>query len=154
MKKVMIVFLTLVVLGPAVGLFGNVQGKPVPSQASGIIFFRTKDLKALDDFYLRRIGCSLWIDQGFCHIYRSGNLLFGFSQRDQADTDGMVTFFYPRREDIDRLYKDFIDIAEAPPKESLGARIYHFFARDPDGRAVEFQYFMDEIDWDFKKYGF
>ena len=152
MKKTLILFLTVVLLGPLAGLFGNVQENSVNPQASGIVFFRTTDLKALDDFYIGRLGCNLWIDQGFCHIYRSGNLLFGFSQRDQADTDGMVTFFFPKREDIDRLYKEFNDIAEEPPKESSGARIYHFFARDPDGRTVEFQYFMDEIDWDFGQY--
>lgn len=149
MKKTLIFFLTLAMMAP---LFGSNRNDSNSRQASGIIFFRTKDLKALDDFYIERLGCSLWIDQGFCHIYRSGNLLFGFSQRDQADTDGMITFFFPKREDIDRLYEEYSDIAESAPKESSGARIYHFFARDPDGRAVEFQYFMDEIDWDFKKY--
>jgi len=56
------------------------------------------------------------------------------------------------REGVDRQYQKFKSIAIASPKENKRYRIYHFYARDPDGRSIEFQYFMHPIDWDFDKF--
>jgi hypothetical protein len=123
---------------------------PQVSKGSGIIFFRTTDLKSLDEFYIDRVGCEMWIDQGACHIYRYGNLLLGFCQSEEAEVEGMITFFYPKQQDIEVLHEKFKDVAESAPKVNQRFRIYHFFARDPEGRAIEFQYFMDDIEWDFR----
>jgi hypothetical protein len=109
----------------------------------GILFFRTQQQENLHEFYLDRVGCTLWLDQGGCRIYQHGNMLFGFCQRDTIDTQGMITFYYGSAKEVDEMYKKFQDVAEAPPKQNDDYGIYHFFARDPEGRAVEFQYFLE-----------
>jgi catechol 2,3-dioxygenase-like lactoylglutathione lyase family enzyme len=111
----------------------------------GIIFFRTTKLAETSQFYREEVGCELWLDQGGCHILKFSNLLFGLCQRESADTQGMITFVYRDRESVDGMYRRLEDIAESSPRDNPDYRIYHFFARDPDGRAVEFQFFWDEL---------
>jgi hypothetical protein len=118
----------------------------------GIIFFKTQKLAELRDFYLHEVGCELWMDQKDCLIFKSGNMLFGFCQREQAETGGMVTFFYEKKKAVDKAYKKFKSIAISSPKMNEKYQIYHFFARDPEGRYVEFQYFDSKIDWNFSLY--
>ncbi|MEA1887435.1 MAG: VOC family protein [Bacteroidota bacterium] len=112
----------------------------------GIIFYQTTNLKRLQKFYTEKVGAALWLDQGGCRIYRFGNMLFGFCQREKNETGALLTFFYPTRELVDEIYRRLKDLAEAPPKDNASYRIYHFYAKDPDGRAIEFQYFWDDID--------
>ena len=64
---------------------------------SGIVFFRTQKLGELKDFYVKQVGCQLWQDQKDCLIFKNGNLLFGFCERDDVDTEGIITFFYELR---------------------------------------------------------
>ncbi|MCK4766702.1 MAG: VOC family protein [Candidatus Aminicenantes bacterium] len=116
---------------------------------SGIVFFKTQKLKELQSFYVEQVGCTLWLDQGGCIILRHGSFLFGFCQREDSETCGMLTFFYKKKEEVDRMYKKFKAIADAAPKENKKYDIYHFFARDPEGRAIEFQYFINPIEWNF-----
>lgn len=116
----------------------------------GIVFFKTRMLEELREFYLKKIGCQLWLEQADCLIFRSGNMLFGFCQRDKSDSEGLLTFFFDRKEQVDRAYEQFKASALSPPTMNEKYRIYHFFARDPEGRMIEFQYFDDEIDWTFK----
>ena len=119
---------------------------------SGIVFFNTTRLEELKDFYINRVGCKMWIDQGSCAILRHGNLLIGFCSGKKSEPDAVVTFFYKSREEVDAQYEKFKSIAIALPKDNQKYRIYHFYARDPDGRSIEFQYFNHTIDWDFGKY--
>jgi len=72
-------------------------------------------------------------------------MLFGFCQRDKIELGGLITFFYPSRELVDEMYRRITKMADAAPKDNPNYRIYHFYAKDPDGRAIEFQYFWDEI---------
>ena len=119
---------------------------------SGIVFFKTRKLQELKVFYLEQVGCHLWMDQGNCLIFKFGNMLFGFCQRDKADLDALITFFYEHKSEVDRLYKKFKHIAVSPPEQNKKYPIYHFFAHDPEGRMIEFQYFTNTIDWDFGQY--
>jgi hypothetical protein len=119
---------------------------------SGIVFFRTLKLEQLKNFYIGKVGCKMWMDQGDCIILKFGNMLVGFCQRDSADLDGLITFFYQDKEAVDRAYETFKETAQAAPVMNKKYNIYHFFARDPEGRGIEFQYFAGPIDWDFKKY--
>ncbi len=112
----------------------------------GIIFYQTTNLKRLDKFYTEKVGAALWLDQGGCRIYRFGNMLFGFCLRDKIEYGALLTFFYPTRELVDEIYRRLEDVAESPPKDNARYRIYHFYARDPDDRHIEFQYFWDEIE--------
>ncbi len=112
---------------------------------SGIVFFRTQNLEAMRGFYEDRVGCELWMDQGDVLIFRHGGFLVGFCDRDSTDREGLVTFFYETREEVDAKHELFADCADDAPKRNERYDIYHFFATDPDGRKVEFQHFESAI---------
>ena len=58
---------------------------------TGVVFFKTLLLDELTSFYTERIGAELWMDQNDCRIFRPGQFLFGFCQRDEAETCGVIT---------------------------------------------------------------
>lgn len=118
---------------------------------SGIVFFNTKQLEKLKAFYIDDIGCTMWMDQKDCIILKFGNMLIGFCQREKADMDGLITFFYEKKSEVDNAYEKFKSIAQGPPKQNPRYPIYNFFAKDPEGRSIEFQYFTGPIDWDFSE---
>jgi hypothetical protein len=120
------------------------------TRGSGIVFFSTTKLEEVKGFYIERVGCELWLDQGSCAILRYGNLLVGFCQSQEADLDTLITFFYERKEDVDALYEELKPSSISAPKENRKYRIYHFYARDPEGRSIEFQSFLHPIEWDFR----
>ena len=109
----------------------------------GIIFFQTRQQSQLHTFYIEKVGCKLWLEQGGCQIFQFENMLFGFCQREKIDDLGMITFFYSSREEIDTIYDQLKDIALQQPKDNPMYRIYHFYAKDPEGRNIEFQYFWE-----------
>ncbi len=112
----------------------------------GIIFYKTKKLKDIEDFYINRLGCELWLRQEGCTIFRQGNLLFGFCARDEAETGGIITFFYEDNATIDGKYASLKEIAINRPHLKEKYNIYHFFIEDPEGRKIEFQHFLHPID--------
>lgn len=113
---------------------------------SGITFFKTADLKRMRDFYQGQIGMDLWVDQGGCIILQHGNMLLGFCEGDEPETEGVVTFFYDEKDEVDERYEQFEDRALDKPEENEPYRIYNFFAEDPDGRTIEFQTFLHEMN--------
>jgi len=120
------------------------QAQTTPSASNhngGIVFFRAHDLDTLESFYADTLGCTLWLDQGACKIFQHGNMLFGFCRAEEKDQQGVITFFYPERSQVDRMYERLKDIALEPPRMNEKFNIYHFYARDPEGRSIEFQYF-------------
>jgi len=116
---------------------------------AGIVFFKTEMLEELTEFYVHEVGCSLWMDQKDCRIFRHGTFLFAFCQRDAAETGGVLTFFYPERRKVDAIYDHFREIALDRPKMNPNYPIYNFYAKDPEGRLVEFQYFTNAPEWEF-----
>jgi catechol-2,3-dioxygenase len=115
----------------------------------GIIFLKTRDLEGIARFYTGEIGMGLWLDQGACKILRKDNLLLGFCAADAADTQGTITFFYHTPRDVDLMYKKITAEKVSWPMENEKYKIYHFYAKDPEGRSIEFQTFLGDIDWDF-----
>ena len=113
---------------------------------AGIIFFRTKDLEAMKEFYHSRIGMTTWLVQSECVILKHGNLLLGFCEREETDSQGIITFFYQGCEDVDEMYRKLQPLAIDEPKENETYGIYHFFIKDPDDRLVEFQAFLYPLD--------
>lgn len=109
---------------------------------AGIIFFKTADLQATGAFYEDYLGLKLWLDQGQCRIYESGNLRLGFCESPRAETNGTITFYYPDRQAVDSAYQRFQQIATTSPKVNPAFNIYHFWAKDPEGRDLEFQHFL------------
>ncbi len=110
---------------------------------NGIVFFKTQKIEELKKFYLDKVECDIWMDQKDCIIFSHGDLLFGFCSRDEVDTNGIITFFYDDKYEVDRFYEIFEDIAEDKPKMNSTYPIYHFFTKDPEGRTIEFQYFTN-----------
>lgn len=115
------------------------------NRSGGIIFIRTANLDTLKDFYINRVGCTLWLDQGGCSIFQHGNLLLGFCQAEEPELEGVYTFFYTDKRQVDAMYEKFRDSADGLPRDNHKYRIYHFYAKDPEGRSIEFQYFQNEI---------
>jgi hypothetical protein len=142
----------LVVLACLSGILNAENSRAIKAKGSGIVFFGTTMLEEMKDFYIERVGCELWLDQGTCAILKFGNLLVGFCQSQEADLDTLITFFYEKKEDVDEIYEELKATARSAPKENTKYRIYHFYARDPEGRAIEFQSFLHPIEWDFGAY--
>lgn len=118
---------------------------PSDKNVKGIIFFKTQMMDELKVFYTEEVGCDIWLEQGGCVILKAGNMLFGFCQRDKADMDALITFFYDTKEEVDLKYKKFKESALDKPVENLKYKIYHFFAKDPEGRMIEFQHFLHYV---------
>jgi nitroreductase len=112
---------------------------------SGILFLKTGRLAEVVDFYTSRIGADVWLDQKDCVVLRHGNFLFGFCERDTVEAAAMLTFFYNSRAEVDHLFGQLEEIALDPPAHNAKYNIYQFFARDPEGRIVEIQYFEDAV---------
>ena len=89
---------------------------------------------------------SVWLDQGGCVILKHDNMLLGFCKGEEVDFYGIITFFHPSKEDVDNVYCRLEDIAESPPKDNPKYRIYHFYARDPEGRRLEVQCFLHPLE--------
>ena len=112
---------------------------------AGIIFLKTKDRKKIVRFYQEKVGMEIWFEQADCTILKHGNLLLGFCQRDSIDKSGIITFFYQTRAEVNQMFDKFKEKADDKPCENPKYRIYHFFAHDPEGRTIEFQYFLDPV---------
>lgn len=112
----------------------------------GITFFATTDRDRVVSFYQDRLDADVWLTQPDCTILEYDNMLFGFCERETADTDGILTFVVEDRDSVDDLYDDLADVAREEPVENERYEIYQFFVDDPDGRAVEVQCFLHPTD--------
>ncbi len=112
---------------------------------SGIIFFRTKMLASMVNFYQNKLDMELWLDQGVCKILKKGNLLIGFHEQPEADYEGLITFFFKTQEEVEKMYDSLSAISFKKPQENPKFNIFHFFAKDPEGRMLEFQTFMHPL---------
>ena len=114
---------------------------------AGIIFLYSRSVPTLQKFYTQRLGFRLWLDQGSCRILRRNNLLLGFCDGDRSEFPGIITLFYPEKAAVDKAYEQYRDIATGPPVENKKFDIYQFFAKDPEDRTLEFQWFRHPIEW-------
>lgn len=96
-------------------------------------------------FYRSTIGMEGWLGQDGIDILRHDNMLIGFHRSQTADLDGLLTFYYRERREVDRFYELLSASASGPPKENPTYGIYHFFSKDPEGRKIEFQTFLHEL---------
>ena len=111
----------------------------------GIVFLRTAQFEAVTSFYSDRVGMDIWLEQPDIRILRHGNLLVGLHRQATADLDALLTFVYDSRTDVDAMYTKLLDIATSEPEENTTYRIYNFFGRDPEGRKIEFQCFLHQL---------
>jgi hypothetical protein len=70
-------------------------------------------------------------------------MALGFCQRETPDVCGIITFWYDTEQAVDERYESLRDLADGPPILNEKYRIYHFFLRDPEGRRLEIQKFLD-----------
>jgi len=109
---------------------------------SGIVFKQTKDLETITEFYQNKIGMKLWQDQTKCKIFEKGNLQLGFCEGDTIDNDGIITFYFDTKKEVDEFYKNKELKVTEEPQENKDFNIYQFFTEDPEGRTLEFQTFL------------
>lgn len=117
---------------------------------AGIVFLRTRMLKAVREFYTGLVGMRVWLEQPGVAILKHGNMLVGFHEQPEADLGGLLTFFYQRPEQVDEMHTTLKDSATSEPKDNPKYRIRHFYGRDPEGRRIEFQAFLHPVehtDW-------
>lgn len=112
---------------------------------AGIVFLRTREFVPVVAFYRERVGMTTWLEQPGIAILRHGNLLLGFNRQEEVDTQGVFTFFYETRAEVDAMHQRLADVALGSPRENAKYRIYHFYARDPEGRSIEFQQFLHPV---------
>ena len=113
---------------------------------SGITFFATTAYDEVIEFYRERIGAEVWLEQPDCTILKYDNMLFGFCDREEADTDGILTFVVEDRDGVEAFHDRLEDVAREQPHENERYEIYQFFADDPEGRTVEIQAFLHPTD--------
>lgn len=127
----------------------------VGQMRGGLTFLKTGNRQEIVQFYTTKIGMKVWLEQPNITILAFGNLLIGFNQLPEAssagqttepDLAGMYTFVYPSKEEVDEMYSAFQGTtADGPPRYNPRYQIYQFFAKDPEGRALEFQAFLHPI---------
>jgi len=102
---------------------------------------------------------SRYLEQPNITILNHGNMILGFHQiitsekeeeekeKDQTrpDVQGMYTFVYPSKEQVDDMYRKLEDVADGKPRHNERYQIYQFFAKDPEGRNLEFQAFLHPL---------
>ena len=105
------------------------------------------------EFYRSKMGMTVWLEQPNITILAFGNLLIGWHQMAVAEPDPsdpdinvIYTFVYPTKEEVDQLYTRFqASTADGPPRVNARYNIYQFFAKDPEGRTLEFQAFLHPV---------
>ena len=118
----------------------------MPLPHGGLVFIRTNKLGTLLDLYLNLIGMVVWLEQPEIRVLQFGNLLVGIQQHDTVcDIDTLITFFFQDRAEVDSKYQLLKELAISEPKVNEKYRIYNFFAKDPDGRRIEFQTFLHPL---------
>ena len=112
---------------------------------AGIVFLRTAQFDVVWTFYTQQVGMVVWLEQPDIAILRHGNMLIGLHRQPAPDRDGLLTFFYETRDEVDAIFDRLRDIATSEPQENAKYRIYHFFGTDPEGRKIEFQHFLHPV---------
>lgn len=113
---------------------------------AGIVFFGSEQYESVASFYTELVGADVWVEQSACTILQYDNLLFGFCDSDESETAGILTFVTDDRAGVDEFYDRFESRAESEPTVNEEYDIYQFFAADPEGRTMEFQTFLHDVD--------
>eukprot|EP00573_Skeletonema_grethae_P008999 CAMPEP_0201694644 /NCGR_PEP_ID=MMETSP0578-20130828/6832_1 /ASSEMBLY_ACC=CAM_ASM_000663 /TAXON_ID=267565 /ORGANISM="Skeletonema grethea, Strain CCMP 1804" /LENGTH=147 /DNA_ID=CAMNT_0048180347 /DNA_START=82 /DNA_END=525 /DNA_ORIENTATION=+ len=128
----------------------NDEDDNVGQMLGGLVFIKTRELDSLAKFYTETIGMQLWLEQPNIIILHHGNMIIGFHQiqnmdEQEPDLQGMYTFVYPSLEQVDDMHTKLQHIADGKPRHNGRYKIYQFFAKDPEGRDLEFQAFLHPL---------
>ena len=125
------------------------QDETIGQMTGGLIFLKTRDRPSLVQFYMQTIQMKVWLEQPDISILSHGNFLIGLHHKpeEEPDVSGMYTFVYPSKQQVDEMYAKFQDTntVDGPPRINERYRIYQFFAKDPEGRQLEFQAFLHPL---------
>ena len=113
---------------------------------SGLIFLKCKDLAIMKKFYMNIVEMKVWLEQPQICILRHDNFLIGFHEAGEIDDGCLLTFYYDTNEEVDEMYLKLKETASFSPRVNKKYNIYHFFAKDPEGRNIEFQRFLDKVE--------
>ncbi len=125
------------------------QARPPIDQQ--IVFIRSRAFERATKFYEEILDLPLVLDQGACRIYRvAGDAFLGVcrAQPEQAPATGGVIMTFVTAA-VSEWYRRLLDAGveiDGAPRDNPNYGIYHFYARDPDGHALEFQCFHSP-DW-------
>jgi nitroreductase len=106
---------------------------------AGYVALKTQNLQEMRTFYQSRLSMTVWLEQVEGVILNHGNLLLGFYEREGAEMQEPITFFYETVEDVDAVYQTLADHALGEPQLNEERGLFHFFARDPEDRLLEFR---------------
>ncbi len=125
----------------------SVSGMSRPAISQQITFLYTRSLERTGDFYEGVLSLPLAVDQGSCRIYRvTDDAYLGFCERDDAPETPRGILYTLVTEDVDAWYAYLVTKGvpvDNEPAVNDAYGIYHFFARDPNGYAIEIQRFLD-----------
>uniref|UniRef100_A0A7C3NE89 VOC family protein n=1 Tax=candidate division WOR-3 bacterium TaxID=2052148 RepID=A0A7C3NE89_UNCW3 len=111
----------------------------------GIIFFKTKKLDQIKNFYIENFDMEIFLDQKKCVILKYENLLLGFCDSEEVENSSTITFFYESKNKVEKMYEKLKKLVTVDLKINPYFKIYHFYIKDPEGRNVEIQHFLDKI---------
>ncbi|MFW9826728.1 MAG: VOC family protein [Candidatus Thorarchaeota archaeon] len=112
-----------------------------------ITFLGTKDLKVTSNFYIDKLGLTLYKDQGEC-------VIFNINKQSKIGFCKHISIFHSEKspiitlvtdhvdEEFSKLVKKGVNIIEKP-KFNQKFGIYHFFFKDPNGYTIEIQKFLE-----------
>lgn len=114
---------------------------------AGLIFIKTANFNETVEFYTKTLKFELWLKQPDIWILKHGNFLVGFQDSDEISMAPLMTLFYSTNEEVDEMHELLasMGLTITEPKENKTYRIYNFFAKDPEGRQLEFQKFLHEL---------
>jgi catechol 2,3-dioxygenase-like lactoylglutathione lyase family enzyme len=121
----------------------------MPTPDALITFLPVRDLDATHRFYHEVLELPLVIEQSGCRVYRTvGSAYLGFCRREEVNVAKHVIATFVT-DDVDGWHRRLVEHGvetDGPPRHNPTYALYHFFARDPDGWAVEVQRF-DDPEW-------
>ncbi|MHA2028605.1 MAG: VOC family protein [Candidatus Kariarchaeaceae archaeon] len=114
---------------------------------AGLVFVKTKELDKIVKFYTETIKCTKWVSQPDIEILKHENFIIGFHDSDSIDSAGLFTFFYDTTDKVDAMFTILkkLDLVLTKPRENKKYKIYNFFAKDIEGRNLEFQTFLHDL---------
>ena len=137
------------------------QQQQIQQMRGGLTFLKTFHRQEVVEFYVTKIGMKVWLEQPNITILNFGNLILGWHQividKDDdedskdilPDVTGMYTFVYPSKEEVDDIFlvlsATTTAMVDGPPRVNDRYHIYQFFAKDPEGRNLEFQAFLHPV---------
>jgi len=113
-----------------------------------INFYKVSDLEKTKLFYGGVLKLPIYLDQGPCIIFlvgECGKLGFCTHFPEKNGCFGCITFVYDTKEEVEEQYNFLLNqnvAVSGPPTINDRFKIFHFFAKDPNGLSVEFQKFL------------